>query len=324
MKGYINNMNILITGGTGFLGSHLTKRLINEVDSITILTTNVRQNTSLKSLGVDNHKKINLVKGDVRDFDFLRLLFVEYEFDGIFHLAALSEVRKCQSDAKLAFDINVGGTINVLEVARLYGNVKFVIVSSSDKAYGKGKLPYLEDYLLNGTATYEVSKSATDLIARSYYNNYGLPTVVTRCSNLYGGGDMNFSRVIPNNIRKILSGECPMVWRGSEESVREFLYVDDAVDAYLTLIDNIEITKGNAYNIGSGEKITIQRLLQLLLNIMDSNLNIEYKSKSFPEISNQYLDSTKIKNDTGWKSKINLETGLTKTIDFYKKYYDKS
>ena len=142
----VNNMQkVLITGGTGFLGSHITKRIIDEVRSVTLVTTTIRQQTTLKALDVDMNK-INLVKGDVRDFEFLRLLFNEYEFDTIFHLAALSEVRKCQSDAKLAFDINIGGTINILEVARLYGNVKAIVVSSSDKAYGKGdKLPYQEE-----------------------------------------------------------------------------------------------------------------------------------------------------------------------------------
>ena len=307
---------VLITGGTGFLGSHIAKRIVDDVESITIITTSIRQNTSFKLLNI-NSDKINLVKGDVRDFDFLRLLFSEYEFDGIFHLAALSEVRKCQNDAKLAFDVNVGGTVNILECARLYGNAKFIAVSSSDKAYGKGQLPYLEDGLLNGTATYEVSKSATDLISRSYYFNYDLPVVVTRCSNLYGGGDMNFSRVIPNNIRKILNDEQPVIWKGSEVAIREFLYIDDAVDAYLTLTDNIEITKGSAYNIGSGEKVTIGKLIETILDEMKSDLTIDYVEKDIPEITHQYLDSDKIKNDTGWEAQICLSVGLERTINKY-------
>ena len=165
-------MQVLITGGTGFLGSNMIKRLVDDdkCDKIVVSTLDVRQKTSLKALGVDSNK-VDLVNGDVRDFDFLRLLFNEYEFDGVFHLAALSEVRKCQSDAKLAFDVNVGGVVNVLEVCRLYGNVNFIVVSSSDKAYGKGELPYEEGDKLNGEAVYEVSKSSADLIARSYHYN---------------------------------------------------------------------------------------------------------------------------------------------------------
>ena len=308
---------VLITGGTGFLGSHLTKRIIDEVESITIATTDIRQKTTLKSLGVDM-SKINLVKGDIRDFDFVRLLFNEYEFDTVFHLGAISEVVKCQSDPKLAFDVNIGGTVNVLEACRMYGKVKAVVVSSSDKAYGSGEVPYIERQSLNGVGTYEVSKSATDLIARSFYSNYDVPVVVTRCSNLYGGGDMNFSRVIPNNIKKILNGERPMIWKGSEKSTREFLYIDDAVDAYLSLVKNVDKTKGEAYNIGSGEVFTIEELLNKLLTTMESNLEIEYVEKDFPEISHQYLDSTKIMSHTEWKPKTTLGIGLKKSVDSYK------
>ena len=308
---------VLITGGTGFLGSHITKRIIDDVESITIATTDIRQKTTLKSLGVDIDK-INLVKGDVRDFDFLKLLFNEYEFDTVFHLGALSEVKKCQPDPKLAFDVNVGGTVNVLEACRLYGKVKAVIVSSSDKAYGSGEVPYVETQSLNGVGTYEASKSATDLIARSFYSNYDVPVVVTRCSNLYGGGDMNFTRVVPNNINKILNGEQPVIWKGSEVSTREFLYIEDAVDAYLSLVKNIDKTKGEAFNIGSGEVISIGELLNIMLDKMDSNLEINFVEKDFPEISHQYLDSSKMIKLTGWKPKTNIFNGLKRSIKKYK------
>ena len=308
---------VLITGGTGFLGSHLTKRIIDEVESVTIATTSIRQQTTLKTLGVDIDK-INLVKGDVRDFDFVRLLFNEYEFDTVFHLGAISEVVKSQNDPKLTFDVNVGGTVNILEVARTYGNVEAIVVSSSDKAYGTGdRLPYLEHDKLNGKGTYEASKSCTDLVARAYAVNYDLPVVVTRCSNLYGAADMNFTRVIPNNIRKILNGERPVIWKGSEGSTREFLYVEDAVDAYVSLVKNINKTKGNAYNVGSGEKVTIGELLELLLAKMDSDLTIDYVEKDIPEITHQYLDSNKIKNDIGWEASTYLSDGLEKTIKIY-------
>jgi CDP-glucose 4,6-dehydratase len=310
-------MRALVTGGTGFLGSNIVKRLSKDYEKVVIITTDIRQKTSFKTSNIDA-KNVDLVKGDIRDFDFLRMLFSEYEFDVVFHLAAFSEVRKCQNDAKLAFDVNVGGTINILEACRLYGNVKAIAVSSSDKAYGRGKLPYKENDSLDGKGVYEVSKSATDLIARSYYDNYNLPVFVTRCSNLYGGNDMNFSRVIPNTIRLILSGKSPVVWKGSEKSIREFLYVDDAVDAYLSLIENIDITKGNSYNIGSGEKITIGELVNLIKDKLDKSVKIVYKEKNFPEISHQYLDSSRIKKDISWSSKIDFKLGIEKTIKKYK------
>jgi CDP-glucose 4,6-dehydratase len=294
--------------------------LINErdVEFVTIVTTNIKSRTSIDLLDIESNK-LNLIGGDVRNFDFLQKLFNEYEFDTVLHLGALSEVRKCQSNAKLAYDTNIGGTVNLLEVARLYGNVKAIIVSSSDKAYGRGKLPYLEENPLDGEGVYEVSKSCQDLVARSYFYNYNLPIVVTRCSNLYGGADTNFSRIIPNTIRRVLNKKSPIIWSGAQDFIREFLYVEDAAEAYLSLIKNIDITKGNAYNIGSGEKITIGALVTKILKKMSTDIEIEYRERTFPEINNQYLDSSKIKRDTGWEAKTGIDEGLQKTIADFKR-----
>ena len=310
--------NVLITGGTGFLGSYIAKRILPNIDNLTIITLDIKQKTTLKSLGVDI-EKINLVRGDIRDFDFIKLLFNEYEFDTIFHLGALSEVKKCQPNPKLAFDTNIVGTINILEAARIYGNIKAIAISSSDKAYGSGTLPYLEDYPMNGTGVYEVSKSCTDLVARAYHYNYNLPVVVTRCSNLYGGADMNISRIIPNTIRLALQGESPVIWKGSGQSIREFLYIEDAVEGYLSLIENIESVEGQAFNIGSGEIVTIEELVNMILNKINNKISIKYLEKDFPEISHQYLDSNKIMTQTGWSPKTKLSEGLDKTIEVYKK-----
>ena len=254
----------------------------------------------------------------------MQRLFNEYEFDTVFHLGALSEVRKCQANAKLAYDVNVGGTVNLLEVIRLYGKVNSIVVSSSDKAYGQGKVPYREDQPLMGEAVYEVSKSCQDLVAKSYHHNYDLPIVITRCCNLYGGGDLNFSRIIPNTVRNILNKKSPMIWSGAENFIRELLYVEDAVDAYLSLAENIETTKGNAYNIGSGEKITIGELVRKILYISSQNIDIEYRHKNFPEINDQYLDSSKIESHIGWVAKTKLEDGLKKTISYYESMFEDS
>ena len=244
-------------------------------------------------------------------------MFNEYEFDTVFHLGALSEVKKCQPNPKLAFETNVMGTVNILEACRMY-NVKAVAISSSDKAYGSGEVPYLENYAMNGKGIYEVSKSCTDLIARSYYSNYGVPVVVTRCSNLYGGADMNMSRIIPNTIRLALQGKAPTIWKGSEKSVREFLYIEDAVDGYLSLIENINATKGEAFNIGSGEIVTIGEIVNTILSKIDKNISIDYQEKDFPEISTQYLNSDKIKDYTGWTPKTKLNEGIEYCIEGYK------
>jgi len=311
--------NVLITGGTGFLGSHIIKKMLQQDDyeNIVVLSTSVRYFTTFKLLNIKS-EKISFVKGDVRDYAFLQNLFNEYEFDTVLHLGAMSEVRKCQSNPKLAYDVNIGGTTNLLEVIRLYGNVKSIIVSSSDKAYGECELPYKETDPLAGKAVYEVSKSCQDLVAQSYFINYGLPVVVTRCSNLYGEGDANLSRIIPNTIKRIYQNKQPVIWSGSEKSTREFLHVEDAADAYLALIDNIEVTQGNAYNVGSGEKITVLDLVKKIVRHTNESIGIKYEEKSFPEISHQYLDSSKILKDVGWKAKINLDEGLIKTIKKYK------
>jgi len=313
-------MNYLVTGGTGFLGSHLVKRLVTLKHNVTVVSTSIRDKTSIKALNVDLNK-INLVKGDVRDFEFLRKLFNEYEFDYVYHLGAISEVRKCQSDAKLAYNVNVGGTINILECIRLYGNVKGVAISSSDKAYGDGNVPYVEDQPLNGRGVYEASKSCTDIIARSYYSNFGVPVVVTRCSNLYGSGDANFSRLIPNTIKRLLHGDSPIIWRGVKDSTREFIYVGDAVDAYLSLMKNIDKTKGQAFNVGGGIIKSIEEVVLMIIDKINPNVKVTYMEKDFPEITHQYLDSSKIINTTGWQPKINFDKGIDLTIDFYKEYY---
>tara|TARA_Y100000593_G_scaffold94858_1_gene196670 strand:+ start:1435 stop:2409 length:975 start_codon:yes stop_codon:yes gene_type:complete len=314
---------ILVTGGAGFLGSYIVQKLINEhdIEYAVVVTTDIKSRTPLKLLPI-NSDKLSLINGDICDYGFLQKLFSEYEFDTVFHLGALSEVRKCQNNAKLAYDTNIGGTVNLLEVIRLYGNVNAVIVSSSDKAYGSCKLPYTEEDSLDGKGVYEVSKSCQDLVARSYFYNYGLPVVVTRCSNLYGGTDTNFSRIIPNTVNKVLENKSPVIWTGAQEFIREFLYVEDAADAYLSLIKNINITQGNAYNIGSGEKISIGALVSKILDKMDTGIQVEYKQKTFPEISNQYLDSSKIKRDVGWSAQTSLDEGLEKTIALYRKNFN--
>jgi len=314
----IEGKNILITGGKGFLGSHLTMRFLSlGANSIVIPTTGIKSISTFDFLDISSDR-VHITKGDIRDYGFLRLLFCEYEPDIVVHLAALSEVRKCQRDAKLALDINLHGTISLLEVIRLYGHPGAVVVASSDKAYGAGDLPYKEDQALQGKGIYEVSKSCTDMIARAYAANYGLPVVVTRCCNLYGGGDLNFSRIIPNTIRQLLRNKQPLIWSGSESAKREFLYVEDAVAAYQLLIENINTAKGKAYNISSGDIISISDLVDLIISKFKTDIRAEHKTKAFPEIVDQYLDSEKIRMEIGWKPVTDFEAGLSKTIEFYK------
>jgi len=305
---------ILITGGTGFLGPHIAQRLIEDeaCEHVVIPSTSHRSRVAFES------DKISLVDGDVRDYGFVQRLFDKYGFDTVFHLAAISEVRECQDNAKLAFDTNIGGTINILEAARACSNINAIVVSSSYRVYGRSPLPYREEYPLNDKGVYEASKTCADLIARSYFYNYKLPVTITRCSNLYGPGDLNYSRIIPNTIRLALNDESPLVHTGVEKLIREFLYIEDAVDAYLALAKNIDKTAGEAYNVGSGEKISIGELVNKILNIISSSIRIDYRESSYSEITNQYLDSSKIKNDIGWFAKVALTDGLNRTIKHHK------
>jgi CDP-glucose 4,6-dehydratase len=310
---------ILITGGKGFLGSYMAERFLSlGAKSIVIPTRDIKSVSTLEILGIANSPRVSIIKGDIRDYEFLRMLFCEYEPDVVAHLAALSEVRKCQDDAKLALDINLHGTISLLEIIRLYGHSGAVIVASSDKAYGKGELPYKEGQPLHGGGVYEVSKSCMDMIARAYASNYGLPVVVTRCCNLYGGYDLNFSRIIPNTIRQLLRGQRPLIWTGSELARREFLYIDDAVSAYQALIESIEIAKGEAYNVGGGDILSIGYLVDSIISAFGTDIKPEYRTKDFPEISDQYLDSNKITEEIGWEATTDFATGLSKTIEDYK------
>jgi CDP-glucose 4,6-dehydratase len=310
--------NVLITGGMGFLGSYIIKRILPQVETLTIVTKNFRQKTTFSLLNI-NSNKINIVKGNIEDFNFIESLFQKHKFDTVFHLGASSLVKKCQSDPKSTFNTNIMGTVNILEASRVYKKyIKSIIVSSTDKLYGNGSLPYQENNPLNSRGIYEVSKSCTDLISQSYYYNYNLPIVITRCSNLYGSADVNFSRIIPNTIKLLLKGESPIIWKGSEDAIREFLYVEDAVDGYLELIRNIQTTKGQSFNIGSEQKITIKDLVNMLIFKINKNLNIKYKVKDFLEVSHSYSDSSKIKNYTKWEPKTKLSDGLNNTIQFYK------
>lgn len=304
--------NVLITGGTGFLGAHLVEKIKNKVDVIVIPTLNIKSKNTFKALNIKN-EKINIVKGDITDFNFINLLFNEYEFDTVFHLAAISEIRKCQTNSKLAFYTNILGTINILEACKNY-NIKSIVVSTSDKAYGTGDLPYKEDQPLKGESIYETSKSCADLISLSYYKNYNLPVCVLRCCNLYGPYDINSSRIIPNTINKILQNKNPIIWKGSENSIREFLYVEDAVNAFLIASKNINKSKGEAFNVGSGEKISIIKLVEKIIKKINSKIEIVYKNKNFPEIKNQYVCIDKITKILNWKPKFNLNEGLDKVI----------
>lgn len=233
-----NNKNVFVTGGTGFLGSYLVKKLVNSGANVTVL---VRDSIPKSNMYIgEEYKSISVVSGKLEDYDIFERILGEYEIDTIFHLAAQAIVGVANKNPLGTFSSNIQGTWNVLEAARRSPLVKQIIVASSDKAYGdQEKLPYDENMPLQGKHPYDVSKSCTDLIAQTYYETYKLPVCITRCGNLYGGGDLNFNRIIPQTIQLVLNGEAPVI-RSDGSFIRDYFYVEDAVDAYIALAEKVQ------------------------------------------------------------------------------------
>ena len=264
-----------------------------------------------------------VVRGAVEDYFTLERALGEYEIDAIFHLAAQALIPVANKNPISTFETNIKGTWNVLETARRSPLVKRIIVASSDKAYGSHKiLPYTEEMPLLGAHPYDVSKSCADLIASAYHVSYGLPVCITRCANLYGGGDLNFNRLIPGVIRSVLFGESPVL-RSDGRYTRDFLYVEDAAQALLILgeaMDNPKI-KGNAFNFSNENQMTVLQIAQLILKRMHTNLQLTILNDSPNEIMRQYLSSQKAKTMLGWQPQHNMEEAIDKTIVWYRDFF---
>lgn len=298
----------LITGVNGFLAKRLVDFSGDNVFGIVRDTNGEQHNCTV-------------LRGDIMDLEAMKRIISDNEIELIYHCAAKSIVRIANTNPLYAFQDNVIGTTNVLEAVRQINPAIKIIVASSDKAYGEQKtLPYTEDMALQAGDPYSTSKAAADLVAQSYYKSYGLNVNIVRSANIYGGGDMNLSRLIPNTITKILKGEKPVIYSGVMDYKREFIHVDDVCNAYVLLAENGE--PGEAYNVGTGTVYRVGGLIEKICQLMDWHGGVDIITKSFPEIQNQYLSSEKI-NKLGWFSKIDINTGLQQTIDWYTKKFTK-
>lgn len=318
-----NNKNVFVTGGTGFLGSYLVKKLVSYGANVTILVRDYIPQSNIY-IG-EEYKKVNVVQGMLEDYLLIERALGEYEIDTVFHLAAQAIVGVANRNPLGTFKSNIEGTWNILEAARKSPLIKQVIIASSDKAYGdQEKLPYDENMPLQGKHPYDVSKSCTDLIAQTYYETYKLPVCITRCGNLYGGGDLNFNRIIPQSIQSILNKEAPVI-RSDGSFIRDYFYIEDAVDAYINLAEKVvELNLGGqAFNFSNEIQLTVLELVNKILKIMGSDIKPIILNQGSNEIIHQYLSAKKARTVLGWSPNYTIDEGLSKTIEWYKDFLKK-
>ena len=324
-KEFWKNKKVLITGFEGFLGSHLTKTLLERKAKVIGLDIKTfRKETILCSR---DYKKMVVYKGSVTNRNLLRGILRKHSINIIFHLAAEAIVSRSQENPLNAFKSNIAGTWEVLEAARQYGNVQAIVVASSDKAYGSHKkLPYREDVPLIANHPYDVSKSCADLITNTYFHTYGLPVAITRCGNIYGPGDFNFSRLIPDAIRCILFDKTLKI-RSDGQFVRDYVYIDDIVAGYIRIAELFGKRKlsGEAFNSSDEKPVTVIKLLKKINQSYPGAKNLDYKIMNTArfEIKKQYLSSVKARRILGWKPRYSLKKGLKGTIAFYINYFNK-
>lgn len=313
--------NVFVTGASGLLGSHATEELLRRGASVTILLRDWVPASRLAS--EELFSKVNVVRGELEDLELLVRTLNEYEIETVLHLGAQTIVGTASRSPLSTFETNIRGTWNLLEAARENARlVKRVVVASSDKAYGEHEqLPYTEDAPLQGRFPYDVSKSCTDLIALSYFHTYRTPVAITRCGNLFGGGDLNFNRLIPGTLRSLLAGERPIV-RSDGSFVRDYFYVRDAVGAYLDLADAMreERFHGQAFNFGMETPLSVLELVELLArSVGRTDLPPVILNQATHEIPRQYLDCSKAREWLSWSPRWTLEQGLAETLAWYRK-----
>lgn len=313
----------LVTGATGLVGSWLVRELVRAHAEVVCLVRDwVPDSESVRSGTLAN---VRVVRGDVRDQELMVRTVGEYEIDTVFHLAAQTVVGIANRDPGSTLDTNIRGTWQVIEACRRIPTVKQLIVASSDKAYGdQPRLPSDEATPLDGHHPYDVSKVCADLVARSYALTYGVPVAVTRCGNFFGGGDLNWNRLVPGTIRAILRGNRPVI-RSDGHFVRDYLYVEDAVAAYMLLAERLAADpslKGEAFNFSLEVRLTVLRLVDLILKLTGSDLRPEVRNETLNEIREQSLSSEKARRILGWRPLFTMEEGLRNTITWYRAFLE--
>jgi CDP-glucose 4,6-dehydratase len=318
---------VLVTGGHGFAGSWLVKALLDRGGEVRVLDRpdprltdiGTPRPSALMLLGIED--EVEVVEADLRDA--VAIAGAVSGCETVFHLAAQTIVGNARESPRETFEVNVLGTWNVLEACREQ-SVDRVVFASSDKAYGASdELPYGEDLPLRAGHTYDASKAAADILARSYWHSYGLPVAVSRFANIYGGGDLNFSRLIPEAVSAVLDGRRPVI-RSDGSPQRDFLYAEDAADAYLTIADGLDRdeVRGEAFNAGGEQPHSVADVVGLIAELAGGGLEPDIRGSGNPEgeIDRQYVDSAKLRGLTGWRPRVDLREGLSRTIEWYREH----
>jgi len=315
---------VFVTGATGLVGGWLVKNLeAKGADVVCLVRDWVPQSELVRSSLIE---KVKIVRGDVCDQALLERILGEYEIQTVIHLAAQTIVTIANRNPITTFETNIGGTWSLLEACRRSPKVGQIVMASSDKAYGDQLvLPYDENTPLQGQHPYDVSKSCADLIAHTYAKSYGLPVAITRCGNFYGGGDLNWNRIVPGTIRSILRGEPPVI-RSDGSYIRDYFYVEDGAAAYMLLAEKLAENpnlRGEAFNFSNELQVTVLDLVNRILQLMNSDMNPKVLNETSNEIRHQYLSAKKARETLSWHPIYSLDEGLSKTLEWYKKYFSK-
>ncbi len=320
MNNFWKDRNVFVTGASGLLGSWMTRALVARGANVVVLMRDMVPRSELMLSGTAD--RVTQVSGDLADYFTVLRTINEYEIETVLHLGAQTIVGTASRSALSTFESNIRGTWHVLEACRACSKlVKRVVVASSDKAYGShAALPYNEDAPLQGRFPYDVSKSCADLISISYFETHRLPVGITRCGNLFGGGDLNWSRIVPGTIRSALRGERPIV-RSDGKFVRDYFFVEDAVEAYLHFAEQLDRPElhGQAFNFGNEKPITVLEVVGKILSVLGAmELEPVILNQASHEIREQYLDCSKARTLLNWHPRFSLEDGLQRTIEWYR------
>jgi CDP-glucose 4,6-dehydratase len=311
-----------VTGATGLVGSWLVRQLVAAGADVVCLIRDWVPRAELVTSGLT--EQVRMVRGDVRDQEELERVLGEYEIATVFHLAAQTIVGVANRNPVSTLDVNIRGTWALLEACRRSPAVKEIVTASSDKAYGDQEiLPYKEDAPVLGRHPYDVSKSCADLLAQMYAKTYRLPVCVTRCGNFFGGGDLNWNRIVPGTIRSVIRGERPVI-RSDGQFTRDYLYVEDGARAYVLLAERLAAQPelgGEVFNFSYEQRMTVMDLVKNILAVMGSNLDPDVRNEASNEIRDQYLDAAKARAALGWSPAFTLDDSLRATVDWYTRYF---